>query len=391
MDTQGERNEPIAANGGGRSGPDTFDPPPTPGASTAWRDALIGAAAWLGAMAVGGFVLDLAFGGPDGLGSAAVAAIVLAATAPFAVMFGLASVAARIDALERRIAALGRAQSRLFADLPRMAARRPEAPGSQELASAMAAAAREALDAERAAMARQIAEIGETQRRLVLAMKRLDTAPGAPAAAEPPAAEPPAPEPEPQPRSAPAVIPNAPPRAEIAEDPQAALPLAGEPSPAPSAIDWSVIAVALNFPQDETDAAGFAALDAAVRDPSVSALLQAAEDALTMLAQRGVYMEDLEVRLAPASAWSRFASGVRGPEVAAVGGVESAETVEAVRGMMKADPIFRDTAMHLMRRFDGVLRRAVDDPRAAPQLPAIADSRTGRAFMLVAQAVGAFD
>jgi hypothetical protein len=152
-----------------------------------------------------------------------------------------------------------------------------------------------------------------------------------------------------------------------------------------------VIAAALDFPRDESDEAGFRALEAATRDRPVAELLQAAEDALTMLAQHGLYMEDLEVDPAPAETWARFASGERGAQVAAAAGIRSEEAVERARALMKADPVFRDTALHLMRRFDGVLRRAAEAPGGPARLPRLADSRTGRAFMLVARAAGTFD
>ena len=70
---------------------------------------------------------------------------------------------------------------------------------------------------------------------------------------------------------------------------------------------------------------------------------------------------------------------------------EGEAPVETVRALMKADPVFRDTGMHLMRRYDLILRRAAAEPRGEGRLLDLADSRTGRAFMLVAQAVGAFD
>ncbi|MEO0683289.1 MAG: hypothetical protein AAF192_23125, partial [Pseudomonadota bacterium] len=152
-----------------------------------------------------------------------------------------------------------------------------------------------------------------------------------------------------------------------------------------------VIAAALDFPKHAGDAAGFAALDAARRDRGAAELLRASEDALTLLAQHGLYMEDLPIRHAPASVWRRFAEGARGPAAAQAAGVEDMDAVERVRGLMKGDPVFRDTGMHLMRRYDALVRRAAAAPGGESRLLAFADSRTGRAFMTVAQASGVFD
>jgi len=417
--------------------------------------ALGGLVLWLGAEAGIVWVLTRLLPPWGPIPPAQGAAVALAVTAPVAGMLIWASLARRAAAAEARVEALARAQARAAAAAaaaPRPAA--SEGLSRADLTHAVAHAARDALDGERSAIARRIAELAEAQRRLEDAILRLG-APGAaprpapqpiaeagraPAAAPPAAPSPtlpdaaappvaarpsagPAPDaaaarpapserpsaapapapapreeepglpleaPAPPPARAPAAIPASPPPA-AAADPQGLLPLAAEAAPADAGRDWGQVALALDFPRDERDDAGWAALAAGARDRPIAELLQAAEDALTLLAQHGVYMEDLSVRLAPPALWTRFAQGERGPALASIGGIDSPEAVESVRRMMKADPVFRDTAMHLMRRFDGVLRRAAAEPRGVDRLLALADSRTGRAFMLVAQAVGAFD
>ncbi len=489
-----------------------------------WPAAILGAVVWLGAEAALAFLLTR-LPAPWRVGSPAEAALLaLAATLPLAASFGWAALAARAAETDRRLDAVGRAASRAAqaAALPRAAT--AEGMTREELTRALSSAARDALDRERSGIARQLAELGETQRRVDLAVAALTgNAPVARRAAaalgpDAPAAPAPARNPAPAPQAAPATatprdaaaippasaparaarapqdaaaippahmspahapedaaaIPPAPATAPAARAPQdaaaappahmgaaraphdaaaippapaaprnaaaippgpaasapqnaAAIPAAPDPGPAPPdtrrpasipmappaaapaedaaqpslplsdaaaeepARDWSVIATALDFPKDEQDEAGWNALTIATRDRPVAELLQASEDALTILAQHGIYMEDLSVRHAPAALWSRFASGERGPAVAPVGGVQSEEPVDAVRRMMKSDPVFRDTGMHLMRRYDLILRRAAAEPRGEGRLLDLADSRTGRAFMLVAQAVGAFD
>ncbi|SDW88962.1 hypothetical protein SAMN05444336_102642 [Albimonas donghaensis] len=408
-----------------------------------WPAALGGAALWLGVGA--GLTWAVRFL-PEGLRPATLTEAVTLAfcvTAPAALAIGWGALASRAAAAELRLDAVGRAASRaaLGAGPGARAQAVAEGLSREDLTHAVAHAARDALDRERGAIARQLAELGETQRRIDLVIA--DTAeragatvqapvlppaphPEAPAPAgfaepaatfAPPSSEPPpdpSPEttlepeptaeaeaaPEPAPEQAPAQalrqaapIPASPPRAPETPDSQPSLPLSDpqETAPPTSIRDWSVMALALDFPRDERDEAGFAALEVATRDRPMAELLQAAEDALTILAQHGIYMEDLEIRHAPPALWLRFARGERGTEFASVGGVASEALVDTVRRMMKADPVFRDTAMHLMRRYDAVLRLAAAEPRGEGRLVDLADSRTGRAFMLVAQSVGTFD
>jgi hypothetical protein len=215
-------------------------------------------------------------------------------------------------------------------------------------------------------------------------------APAEPARPAPPAALAPAP----APALAPAPIAPPPPLMAQAEPP-GALPLsdaaAARDAAGSAARDWTLVTRALDFPRDADDLEGFAALAAAVKDPLVSDLLQAAEDTLTLLAQHNVYMEDLTVEAASPEDWAAFINGARGPAVAAVGGVREAEAIDTVRALNRHDAIFRDTAMHLMRRYDVMMRRALEAPSGAHRLPDLANTRTGRAYMLAARAVGAFD
>ena len=77
-------------------------------------------------------------------------------------------------------------------------------------------------------------------------------------------------------------------------------------------------------------------------------------------------------------------------EVAAVGGIRDPEVLATARRMMKSDPIFRDTALFFHRRFDAVLGEFATDAED-DQILAIADTRSGRAFMLLARLSGAFE
>jgi hypothetical protein len=167
------------------------------------------------------------------------------------------------------------------------------------------------------------------------------------------------------------------------------------PGPEPKAAveeprpDWPDLVRALNFPCDAEDAEGFRALRVALRHSGLAQTLQAAEDVLTLLSEVGVYMDDFAPDPAPAEVWRRYIAGARGAEVSAAGAVTDAEALGKVRAMLGENPIFRDAAQHFQRRFDAVLSDFGADAGDA-DLPALVDTRSGRAFMLLARARGAF-
>ena len=165
-----------------------------------------------------------------------------------------------------------------------------------------------------------------------------------------------------------------------------------EQAPETSApIAWVDVARALDFPRDERDAEGFAALQAALADAEFRALLQAAEDVLAILAAEGVHMEDLPPEPAPLDAWAAYAEGARGAKAEAVGGVRDPEAVDRVRERARRDPVFRDAGLVLTRRWNGLVARVFRELGRDPVMLRLADTRTGRAFMLLARALGAFD
>ncbi|MEM8570455.1 MAG: hypothetical protein AAGG56_06035 [Pseudomonadota bacterium] len=154
--------------------------------------------------------------------------------------------------------------------------------------------------------------------------------------------------------------------------------------------NWQDLVRALDFPRDDQDFDGFRALQAVLRYHPLAQMLQSAEDVLTLLSQEGVYMEDLAVLSSDPAAWRAFMAGTRGAEVASVGGILDEHALEQTRALLKTDPIFRDTALFFQRRFDRVLQdfasAAADD-----EIIEMANTRSGRAFMLLARLNGAFD
>ena len=163
-----------------------------------------------------------------------------------------------------------------------------------------------------------------------------------------------------------------------------------EPAPAEPDLSWAEIVRAFDFPRHADDAEGFRALKAALQRRSFAQTLQAAEDVLTILSQDGIYMDDLAAAPADPEAWRRFLAGGRGPAVAGLCGVTDVAAVEAAQRLMKADTVFRDTTLFFLRRFDAALRDIAQGARDA-EIAEIADTRSGRAFQLMARASGAFD
>lgn len=147
---------------------------------------------------------------------------------------------------------------------------------------------------------------------------------------------------------------------------------------------------ALNFPDTDKDVAGFAALRRALKDRQARALIQAAQDVLTLFSQDGIYMDDLVPDRARPEIWRRFAQGERGRAVAALGGIRDRASLALAGGRMREDTIFRDAGHHFLRLFDRML--AAFEPEASDEeLIALSDTRSARAFMLLGRVTGIFD
>ncbi len=182
--------------------------------------------------------------------------------------------------------------------------------------------------------------------------------------------------------------PIAPPKERApAPDPQPALALDTAPDVQPLAPDDFIRA--LDFPANERDTEGFRVLRAALEHHTTAQLVTAAQDLLTLLAQDGIYMDDLTVHRADAILWRAFAEGNQGADTAALGGIRDRSSLALTGGRMKDDPTFRDAVHHFLRTFDrvfaGFAATATD-----VEIMRFADTRTARAFMLTARVAGTF-
>ncbi len=148
---------------------------------------------------------------------------------------------------------------------------------------------------------------------------------------------------------------------------------------------------ALNFPQDAADTDGFAVLRKALASRDLAQLLQAAEDCLNFMSQDTLYMDDLLIAPASAEDWRAFAKGGRNrTALMPMQGVRDEDALNHVRTRMRSDPIFRDTALVLQRRFDDFLS-GFSGQAEDGELLDLMNTRTGRAFILFAQVNGTLD
>lgn len=147
---------------------------------------------------------------------------------------------------------------------------------------------------------------------------------------------------------------------------------------------------ALNFPDSPEDRDGFRALRRALEDRTMAKLIRAAQDVLTLLAQDGIYMDDLRPDRAKPEVWRRFAAGERGKGIAALGGVRDRSSLALTAGRMRQDTIFRDAAHHFLRQFDRTFQE-FEKNCTDQEVAEFAETRTARAFMLLGRVTGTFD
>lgn len=305
---------------------------------------------------------------------------------PLGLIWLMAWLALELARQREIVAALAGATAPLVAALEETRATLAHHASPEAIAQAVGAAVGEAVGEAVSGVrppdvSRPLGELAAGQARLEAALARLAAAPAAAeprggtvaeprggTVAEPRAGRTTA---EPQPAPAPTVGP---------------VPEAGETAPA---LGWDELVRALDFPRDADDREGFRALKAAQRQPKLGQTLQAAEDVLNLLSQEGIFVDELALAEVEPSAWRRFIAGVRGAKVAAVGGITDPRALEVAGRLMRADAVFRDTALFFLRRFERVLAEHARDADDAA-IAALAATRSGRAFMILARSNGTF-
>ena len=149
------------------------------------------------------------------------------------------------------------------------------------------------------------------------------------------------------------------------------------------ALDWNKFVRAANFPESESDTATLDALYDVLTDPVAAALLQSSEDALATLADLDLYMEDFIPEMSPVMAWRAHLEGKSGQVQAIDAPIEQSR----IHAKLASDGDFRKLSDRFIERYHVVLKRLFEeeaDDRLALEL---ADSRTGRAYLLIADAL----
>lgn len=180
-------------------------------------------------------------------------------------------------------------------------------------------------------------------------------------------------------------------RAALDDAAQDALPLDDTPTAARAAEDlrWTDVNRALNFPADAADKTTFAAIRSVMPNRTMASLLHKSEAILAMLAEEGIYMDDLEGAPANPEDWRAFANGVRGKQISGLGAVRDGAALALTKGRIRADAAFQESVLDFLRAFDAFLQEFV--PHASTQhLIALGTTRTGRAFQLLARTTGTF-
>lgn len=158
-------------------------------------------------------------------------------------------------------------------------------------------------------------------------------------------------------------------------------------SPAATQLTGPELFHALNFPDGPEDREAIRCLRLALADPGMARLIRAAQDVVTLLAGQGVYMDELALAETDPALWHQFAQGARGEPVAGLAVVGDDNALRIAGAMLRGDEVFRDVAHHFLRHFDRLLSRKAQD--SEPQLLAVlAETRSGRAFTLLAQVTG---
>lgn len=147
---------------------------------------------------------------------------------------------------------------------------------------------------------------------------------------------------------------------------------------------------ALNFPEDPDDREGFRVLHRALNDREIGGMLDKAKNLLSSMAEDGVYMDDLDPDLPPARSWRAFVKGVRGPQIAALGGIRDKSALSLVRARVKNDVPFRDMSHEFLRGFDRVLMK-FEKTAEDVELQHLGQTRTACLFMLLGRVSGTFD
>ncbi len=179
-----------------------------------------------------------------------------------------------------------------------------------------------------------------------------------------------------EPAPAPAVALNAPP-------PSAPAPQKEDFEFMPRALDWEKFVRAANFPENERDTATLDALYDVLTDTEAAALLQSSEDTLATLADIDLYMEDFKPEMSSVAAWRGHLEGREG-----VNPIEAPVEQSRITAKITADDKFRKLSERFVERYLVMVKRLFVEGADDKLVVELSDTRTGRAYLLMADALG---
>ena len=146
--------------------------------------------------------------------------------------------------------------------------------------------------------------------------------------------------------------------------------------------NWDILLKSLNFPKDINDQLGFKALKIAKKHKQTKELLLSAEDVMTLLSKKGVYLDDHNFSPLDDKSWIEFILDENLSQKKSLVCLGHERLIEMLSKENIKDTIFRDTMLTFLRRFDQFLRlryqSALED-----QLSQLALTRSGKAFILI--------
>jgi hypothetical protein len=172
-----------------------------------------------------------------------------------------------------------------------------------------------------------------------------------------------------------------------AEAPQSEFNLAAPDATPPAPLTRADALSALDFPSSPKDAVGRTALIKGLADPWFARILRSGQDVLVLLAQDGLFAETLPAAQGDPALWLRFVAGERGAGLADLCPADP-DLSDALATRLRQDEVFRDAAHHFLRRFDEFLAAFAKDADAA-EIATLAQTRSARAFAILAKSVGA--
>lgn len=154
-------------------------------------------------------------------------------------------------------------------------------------------------------------------------------------------------------------------------------------------LDWSAVVQVLTGTQARPGLRHI--LEKMKSDADVAAVLLLTDQVAEELRHDKVFLEDLSVEHVSAPLWARFSRGERGGDLVSLAGISDDVSAAIVRARLRNAKGFRTLSLRLMIAYARLLERAVDDMGVDQRLVELAETRSGRAFMLIGGLTGTFE